>query len=121
MRPRTATGWTALILGTLLVVSNGWWAYVTVDNAITASYRNDQLRWNQAALSDALALVPAVQPMASKSQVTALLQQSSEIEPFEKDGCVWFDNLGIKFDENARIVHVARRWSFGEDDPCFPR
>ena len=88
MRPRTATGWTALILGILLVVSNVWWVYVTFDNAITASYRDDQMRWNQEALSDALALVPAVQPMAGKSEVTAFRQQASELEPVEKYGCV---------------------------------
>jgi hypothetical protein len=121
MHPQTATGWTALTLGILLVISNVWWFYVTFDNAITASYRDDQMRWNQEALSDALALLPAVQPMAGKSEVTAFLQQSSELASYEKDGCVWFDNLGIKFDEDDKIVHVARRWNSGEDDPCFPK
>ena len=120
MHPKTSAGWTALALGVLLVFSNVWWIYLTFDNAITASYRDDQMRWNQEALSDALALIPAIQPMASKSEITAFLQRSSELKPFEKDGCVWFDNIGIKFDKNDRVAHVARRWNFGEDDPCFP-
>ena len=120
MRPRTATGWTALILGLLLVVSNAWWVYQTIDSAITFTYQDDQLRWEQAALTDALALIPASKPTASRSEVSAFLQRTSKIEPFEKDGCVWFDNLGIKFDDNEQIVHVSRRWSFGDTDPCFP-
>lgn len=120
MRPRTITGWIALILGLLLIASNAWWMYITFDNAITFSYHDDQLRWEQAALTDALALIPASKPTATKSEVSAFFHLRSELEPFEKDGCVWFDNLGVKFDDNERIIHVSRRWNFGEDDPCFP-
>jgi hypothetical protein len=94
--------------------------YRSIDSAITFSYHDDQLRWEQAALTDALALIPASKPTATKAEVTTFLHRRSELEPFEKEGCVWFDNLGIKFDDNERIVHVSRRWSFGEADPCFP-
>lgn len=121
MRPERTAVWTAIALGVSLVISNAWWLYVSFDSAITASYREDQYTWTKEALDDALALIPAIEPMARKPEVIAFAQQLSEFQAFEKDGCVWFDNLGIKFDDEERIVHVSRRWNFGEEDPCFPR
>ena len=68
MRPKTTTGWAALILGLLLVVSNAFWIYVTIDNAITASYRDNVLVWNQQALADSLKLIPLLDAGLRKTE-----------------------------------------------------
>ena len=121
MRPKTATGWTALILGLLLVVSNAWWLYVSVDDAITASYRDSELVLNQQALDDALRLMPLVDSDLGRAKFVAKAEELFEDESFEKDGCVWVGNLGLKFDEDDRLVHASPNWSFaGAEDPCFP-
>jgi len=121
MRPKTASGWTALILGLLLVVSNTWWLYVTVDNVITASYRDNELVWNQQALADALELMPLLDAGLAKAELVAKAEVLFEDDSFEKDGCVWVGSLGLKFDKDDRLIHASQNWSFvGNEDPCFP-
>ena len=121
MRPRTATGWTALALGALLILSNLWWLYVTFDNAVTAHYRDDQLSVTQRTLEDALELAPLASTGLEKAALIAEAERLYEDDSFEKDGCAWVGNLGLKFDDNQRLVHVSPNWSFvGNKDPCFP-
>lgn len=121
MRPKTTTGWAALILGLLLVVSNAFWIYVTIDNAITASYRDNVLVWNQQALADALKLIPLLDAGLGKTELLAKAEAILEDNSFEKDGCVWVGRLGLKFDEDDHLVHASPNWSFvGDEDPCFP-
>ena len=121
MRPRTATGWTALILGVLLIASNVWWLFQTFDHAITDHYRDDQLGLTERALDNALLLAPLVAAGLERNALIAEAEQLFEDESFEKDGCVWVGNLGLKFDDNHRLVHVSPNWSSaGDEDPCFP-
>lgn len=120
MRPRTTTGWSAAILGLLLVASNAWWLYFTFDNAITASYRETEMVRTQHALDDALAIIPALDPASPKGVLVADVERLFEEESFEKDGCVWVGSLGLRFNEDDRLDHVSKNWNSGESDPCFP-
>ena len=121
MRPSTVTGWTALILGLLLVVSNVWWFYVMFDEAITDSYRRDELTSYQRALNNALTLMPVVSQNAEKAEIVAEAERLLDDDSFEKEGCTWVGGLGFKFDETDRLVHVTYGLVPGvEEDPCFP-
>ena len=121
MRPRTATGWTALVLGLLLVGSNLWWLFQTFDHAITDHYREDQMRLTERTLDDALLFAPLAAAGLERDELIAEAELLYEDESFEKDGCVWVGNLGLKFDDDQRLVHVSPNWSFvGDEGPCFP-
>lgn len=120
MRPKTTSEWAALILGLLLVVSNVWWLYESFDNAITASYRDNELARNQQALANALKLMPLLDEGLGKTELISRAEVLFEDDSFDKDGCVWVGNLGLKFDEEGRLIHASPGWAFaGDENPCF--
>ena len=121
MRPRTITGWTALILFILLVGSNAWWLYTTIDNAVTDSYRQHEQAFTYRALDNALRLIPMMKPAATRDQLIADAERLFHDDSFEKDGCTWIGSLGFKFDDEGQLTHVSPSWKFGNQDPCFPQ
>ena len=107
------------MLGTLLVSTNMWWMYVTMDNAVTASYREDQLSLTRQALGQLLFLIPELKATATKKELVAAAERLFKETAFEKDGCIWVGRLGLKFDDNDRLVHVAPAWNSGEEGICW--
>lgn len=79
----------ALVLGALLVATNAWWIYGTVDRAITQSYQLQVLHEQSnrvlalASLSDAF-----VQGMNKEAATDLLRRTQRSEEPFEKDGAL---------------------------------
>jgi hypothetical protein len=72
-------------------------------------------------MADALTLIPLLDTDLRKAELVAEIEAVFEDEAFEKDGCIWGGNLGLKFDEDDRLIHVSPNWSFvGDEDPCFP-
>jgi hypothetical protein len=41
--------------------------------------------------------------------MAAAVSGGSGIEPFEKDGYLWVDNLGLRFDDKGRLIAVRAR------------
>lgn len=117
---RSTISWVAAVLGVLLLLSNGWWLVQSIDAGITASYRDQQLYSYDSALREATNLLTAADVSLSRSELVKVAEEISESEAFEKDGCTWVGFLGFKFDDGDQLVHVARGWSFGEEDPCYP-
>jgi len=112
--------WITVVLTLLLLGSNAYWLFVTLDTAVTLSYRDSELAQHDAALSQAQKLLPAAFGAESKDAFVVAAQRLLGGEGYEKDGCFWLGGLGFQFDEEAKLVHVARGWSYGEPDPCFP-
>jgi hypothetical protein len=104
----------------VLVGSNLWWFFQTFDHAITDHYREDQMGLTQRALDDALLLAPLAAAGLEREELISEAERLYEDDSFEKDSCVWVGNLGLKFDEDDRLIHVSPSWSFlGDEDPCF--
>lgn len=99
------------ILTFSLVGSDAWWAYKLVDAGVTATYREVSFDDHRRALVVALAVLPvAAQADATPAQVIATAQAASGDEPFEKNGLIWVDRLGFKFDTDGRLVEVEAGW-----------
>lgn len=95
-----------------LVASNAWWAFRLIDAGITQAYMSDSLKENKQALSQTLAILPVVAQGASRDKiVSAARTKGVTTAPFEKDGFVWVGWIGLKFDQNGKLIKVERVWS----------
>ncbi len=102
----------ALVL--VLAVSNGFWLFSTIDNAVTMSHREGQCGREHRAMTQLLAVLPvAARPDHGKAEVIAAARGTSDPDQiFEKEGFVWVDAIGLRFDENRRLVDARPAWSF---------
>jgi len=104
-------------LSVALVISNCWWAYVVYDQMITRMYQDDSFKTSQRALKQCLRLLPIVaKPNITRDEVVAAAQEKNGSEPFEKEGYLWVDELGLKFDEKGHLTQVVPGTTFAEDE-----
>ena len=99
--------WVTVLLGLLLIGSNAWWLYVTIDQAITQSYR-EQVLYEYANRVIALSEVSArCLRGRTEAEVTSLLKDTfpSE-EPFTKDGAVNTLWLSFRLDDENRVSGI---------------
>lgn len=109
---RTTSAILALIV--VLISTNAWWAYQLLDASVTLMYRDDSLRLNARALSQALAVIKVVSTADGKrdeivSAVTTVAGDGTE--PFEKEGYLWVGDLGLRFSEDGRLLEAVPAWS----------
>ena len=119
MKSNKLFNWPTLVLVVLLVVSNAFWLYNSIDTAITLSYRDQQVHELDASLTQAQQLLPVAFGSPGKESFVAAAMQILEQDSFDKDGCIWIGGLGFKFNENETLEHVSRSWSDGASDPCY--
>jgi hypothetical protein len=102
-----------IVLVLALVASNAWWAFHLIDAGVTQTYMGVSLEDNKEALSQALAILPAVaQKGATREKIiSAALMKGDKTDVFEKDGFVWVRKIGLKFNQDGQLVEVSRAWS----------
>jgi hypothetical protein len=96
------------LLAALLVFTNLWWGYRVLDGGVSYTYLKDSydteaelLRQTKAILS-----VTAVSS-ASKAEVLAAAQAAAPgAATHEKLGYTWVGQLGLKFNEQGRVIHA---------------
>ncbi len=121
MKSNRFFNWVTVVLVALLVTSNAYWLYASIDTAITLSYRDDHIRQLDAALTQAQQLLPVAYAAEDKTSFIVATQALLDDQSFEKDGCIWIGQLGFKFDDAESLEHVSRTWNSGAPDPCFPQ
>jgi hypothetical protein len=97
----------------LLLASNAWWAYRLLDAGVSNTYLDTSLTDNETALNQVLALLPCVaKPDVSKDELISVARKAAPngIEPFEKEGYVWIGSIGLKFNQEGKLVEVKRAW-----------
>jgi len=110
---RRATVFIAVLV-ILLIASNGFWLLLTIDNAITMTYREDQCGLEHRALDQLLAVLPvAARTNHDRAGIIAAARGTYDPEMiFEKEGFVWVDAIGLRFDQSNRLVDARPSWSF---------
>lgn len=100
--------WGIIGLLVLLVGSNAWWAYRTVDNGITQTYLNDSMARSSRGLNQAVAILPLVARGAKRDEILSAAKQASklDLQPFEKEGYVFVGELGLKFDSAGKFFEI---------------
>jgi hypothetical protein len=97
-----------VVLVTLLLGSNLWWAFKVLDGGVSYTY----LRASHDSAAELLVQMRAVldvltQKSASRSEVlTAVQSAASGATPYEKLGNTWVGQLGLKFNEQGRLSHI---------------
>lgn len=101
------------VLVLVLVASNGFWLYLTIDTAITMSYREDQCGREHRALEQLIAVLPvAARPEPDRAGIIAAARGTySDDMIFEKEGLVWVGEIGLRFDPDNRLVEAQPSWS----------
>ena len=93
----------------MLVATNIWWVYKTIDVGITHTYAMQTCEEDAQALKQTMALLPVVARTASSRHdiISAAILWPDE-QPYEKDGFTWVGRLGLRFDAEGRLVEVSR-------------
>jgi hypothetical protein len=97
-----------VVLIVLLVGTNAWWAYRTLDNGVTQTYLNDSMEHASRGFNQAVAILPLVARGANRDEIVSAARQASKLDspPFEKDGYVFVGELGLKFDSAGKFLEV---------------
>lgn len=83
----TKSGATAIVLGVLLLGTNGWWLYNSIDAGITYTYQQVSLDDCHEQLSQTVAILPIVASLdATPEEIIRAAQEPIGAEPFEKEG-----------------------------------
>lgn len=109
-----------IILTFLLLVSNAFWIYQTIDAGVTITYRTQQLYQLEETRKQLMAVMPEIADGMPREEVVAAAEQYTDQTSYEKDGCTWVGWLGLKFDQSGNLQSVSPSWNYGAEDPCFP-
>ena len=91
----------------MLVISNGYWFYTTVDNAVTLHYAQDSARSSANRLEQAIRL--ANLNVIGKSAEEVLQELTPDVyglEPFEKEGCIYAGQICLMLSKNRTVIEV---------------
>lgn len=95
-----------VILSLLLVVSNIFWLYRTVDSAVTRSYMEQELYELNGANAQAIGMLKEALAGKTQENVQAMAVKFTDLKPYEKDGCLWLGWYGFKFSDSGLFVDI---------------
>jgi len=98
-----------IALSIALVISNAWWAYKILDFGISYTYQGVSLEESSQALSQSLAVIKAAAaPDANRDSIIKAAEKAwPGFEPFEKEGFLWVGRLGLRFNEQGRLIEAV--------------
>jgi hypothetical protein len=98
--------WIAL-LTIAIVVSNGYWIYNTVDNAVTLHYVEDSANFTAKKLEQAIRVANMnVIGISAEDAFDQLNPDVDGLAPFEKEGCIYAGLICLEFDGSRTVVRV---------------
>lgn len=97
------------LLSLSLVLSNAWWSYQTLDLGLSYHYLQESFQLKSAQLTQTLSMLPVVaNPDASKDDVISSARlRDRKTTPYEKEGFVWVDRLGLQFNDEGRLIKAV--------------
>ena len=97
----------------LLLGSNGWWLYRSIDFGLTHTYAMASCEVDRQLRKVYAAVLPvASDPDSDRASVidAAVEATGLDSEPFEKDGYVWIGHAGISFSNSGKVLGVWEGW-----------
>ena len=96
-----------VILVLALVISNGYWIYKTIDNAVALHYAIDSANFTAKALEQAIYVANLnVLGTSADEALVKLTPDVYGLEPFEKEGCINAGQICLELDENRVVTGV---------------
>lgn len=106
------------VLVALLAVSNLYWMYQAVDSAVTRSYADQDMDVLTKSKAQAVGMLKILLEGKTKTQVEPMAMRFSELEPYEKEGCLWVGWYGFKFSETGLFVDLETDESYNTNPVC---
>ncbi len=98
--------WIAVILGALLVLTNGFWFYSATDLAVTEKYRQQEGYEAEKRIEALESLCDRLVAGMPKAEAVNLLNElSPKFEAYEKDGQIHTIWLSLQVNEQGHIVN----------------
>ena len=95
-------------LAIALIVSNGFWGYKFIDDAITRTYSAASYETTSSMLDQAIVLANLKLIGQSVDQAKARIGRDIRgFEPFQKEGCLYVEGICLKHDENDIITEIV--------------
>jgi hypothetical protein len=101
---------TTLLLAIALVGTNCWWLYNAIDAGVTNKYQDQMIYEQTGMLKQLIAVTPELSSDKDKTEIVAIVQKSSDLDPFEKEGAVWIGWLGLQFSDKGKLIKVIPPW-----------
>jgi hypothetical protein len=98
----------AALLG-LLVATNAWLAYRVLDGGISLTYLRASHDTTETQLTTAVAIINELaKDRATPREVIVRAAQAAakDSQAFEKGGAVWVGQLGLRFNQEGRLIGV---------------
>jgi len=96
-----------ILLTALLVISNAYWVFVMIDTGITMTYREASFELTEKKSEQAIRLANLNLIGMGADEALALIGTDVyDLEPFEKEGCLYAGQVCLRLDENRVIVKI---------------
>ncbi len=100
--------WIAILLGMLLLITNGAWLYSAIDLAATEKYRQLEEHNNKEQIKSLTMFGNHFLSGKSKEEIRAIVMELfPDSEPFEKEGHLFAQWLTFKLDSEGNIEGMA--------------
>lgn len=90
-----------------------------LDQGVTNTYREQEYYEIKETQKQIIKMIPPLSESLSKEKVIDIASRYTDMEKFEKDGCIWVGWVGFKFDSKGKLESVSPTLSGGKD-PCYP-
>ncbi len=97
-------------LSAALIGSNGWWLLTVIDAGVTNKYQGQMMYERTGMLKQLISVIPDLSAEKNKNEIIAIVQKSTDLEPFEKEGTFWVGWTGLQFDDKDKLVKVIPSW-----------
>lgn len=96
-----------ILLTALLVISNAYWVFVMIDTGITMTYREASFDLTEKTAEQAVRLANLNLIGMGADEALALIGKDVyDLEPFEKEGCLYAGQVCLRLDDNRVIVGI---------------
>ncbi|WAC43766.1 hypothetical protein OU997_16145 [Pseudomonas sp. SL4(2022)] len=95
-----------ITLSLLLVGTNIFWLCTTIDSAVTRTYMNQELYELNGSKTQAVGMLKISLMGKTKDEVQSMAAKFTDLEPYEKEGCLWVGWYGFKFSESGLFIDI---------------
>jgi hypothetical protein len=107
-----------VILSLLLVGTNIFWLYATIDSAVTSSYMDQEIYELTGSNTQAVGMLKIALAGKTKDEVRSMAVKFTDLEPYEKEGCLWVGWYGFKFSESGNFADIETGKTYNEKPVC---
>jgi hypothetical protein len=103
-----------IILAALLIFTNGYWLYHTIDNGIRQTYQkvSSDNAYEELRQVRAIMAVTLKGEVSRDAVISAATKAANNSAPFEKNGFTWVGQLGLKFNDAGKLIALANEGDY---------